>query len=100
VLSDRTISCIISLGYDREVEDVDERAKECYHQLLGSLARNGYYSYRLSIGSMNRMGDKSSEYLKFLQNLKALLDPGGILSPGRYIPERASTSVPIQRIWY
>ena len=88
VLSDRTISCIISLGYDREVEGEDERAKVCYHELLDSLARHGYYSYRLSIGSMNRMGDENSEYVGFLQNMKSLLDPGGILAPGRYIPVR------------
>ena len=98
MLSDRTISCIISLGYDREVEGEDERAKVCYHELLDSLARNGYYSYRLSIGSMNRMGE-NSEYMGFLQDMKTLLDPAGILAPGRYIPERAaktpeSTSIP------
>jgi 4-cresol dehydrogenase (hydroxylating) flavoprotein subunit len=95
VLSDRSISCIISLGYDREVEGEDERARVCYHQLLGALARKGYHSYRLGIGSLSAMGEESSTYNELLQGIKNLVDPDGILAPGRYIPvpERPKSSI-------
>ena len=93
VLNDRTISCIISLGYDREVAGEDGRAKDCYQELLASLAGKGYYSYRLGIGSMNSMADGSSDYSEFLQNIKILLDPAGILAPGRYIPAHTAPNV-------
>lgn len=86
VLNDRTISCIISLGYDREVAGEDERATNCYHELLAGLALRGYHSYRLGIGSMSSMGNADSTYSELLQALKGMLDPTGILAPGRYIP--------------
>ncbi len=89
VLSDRTISCIISLGYDRAVEGEDEKAKRCYHELLNVLAEKGYYSYRLGIDSMNAMGDGTA-YFELLQSVKGLLDPADILAPGRYIPVQAA----------
>ncbi|MCU1238199.1 MAG: linked oxidase domain protein [Candidatus Solibacter sp.] len=86
ILSERTISCVIALGYDREVEGEDERAKSCYDELLAALAAKGYHSYRLSVGSMSAMGDKNSTYSELLRDLKYMIDPKGILSPGRYIP--------------
>jgi len=89
VLSDRAISCIISLGYDREVAGEDEKARRCYHELLSTLARHGYHSYRLGIDSMNAMGADST-YSDFLQDVKHLLDPDGILAPGRYIAPRST----------
>ena len=89
VLSERAISCIISLGYDREIDGEDERAKVCYEDLLANLAQRGYYPYRLTVGSMNAMGEESTNYSCLLQTLKKSLDPNEILAPGRYISDRA-----------
>jgi 4-cresol dehydrogenase (hydroxylating) len=85
-LTDRSLSCIICLTYDREVPGEDERAMACYHDLLANLASAGYYSYRLSIGSMSTMS-RPDAYTDLLQNIKQTLDPNHILSPGRYVPE-------------
>ena len=85
-ITERSLACIISLTYDREVPGEDERAMVCYHDLLESLAANGYHSYRLSIGSMSAMG-RPDAYHRLLQNIKKTLDPNGILSPGRYLSE-------------
>ncbi len=85
VLTDRTLSCIISLSWDREVPNEDERAMACYKELLSQLAREGYHSYRLSVGAMGAMGENST-YQEVLGALKVCLDPKGILAPGRYIP--------------
>jgi 4-cresol dehydrogenase (hydroxylating) len=86
VLSDRTLSCIISLSWDREVPGEDERAMACYKELLSQLAREGYHSYRLSVGAMGAMAGNST-YQEVLEALKVCLDPKGILAPGRYIPQ-------------
>jgi 4-cresol dehydrogenase (hydroxylating) len=85
-LSDRTLACIISLAYDRDMPGEDERAMACHHDLLERLAANGYYSYRLSIGSMSTMSQPGA-YADLLRNIKQTLDPNRILAPGRYVPE-------------
>jgi 4-cresol dehydrogenase (hydroxylating) len=84
VLTDRTLSCILSLSYDRDVAGEDDRAMACYHELLDRLALQGYYSYRLSVGGMRSMGEPNA-YHKLLDSLKHSLDPNDILSPGRYV---------------
>jgi 4-cresol dehydrogenase (hydroxylating) len=91
VLTDRTLSCIISIAYDRHTAGEDDRAMACYRELLASLAQNGYYSYRLSIGAMSAAND-DGEYAAMLRALKDAVDPNGILAPGRYVPERAVSS--------
>ncbi len=84
VLTDRTLSCILALEYDRDVPGEDERAITCYHELLDLLAAQGYYSYRLSIAGMSTLGE-SGTYQHLLSALKHLLDPNQVLSPGRYV---------------
>lgn len=88
VLTDRTLSCIISLAWDRDVPGEDERAMAAYRQLLSRLAASGYHSYRLGVGSMDAMG-AGGPYQDLLQSLKESLDPNGILAPGRYVASRA-----------
>uniref|UniRef100_Q026P1 FAD linked oxidase domain protein n=1 Tax=Solibacter usitatus (strain Ellin6076) TaxID=234267 RepID=Q026P1_SOLUE len=84
VLTDRTLSCILALEYDRDVPGEDKRAITCYLELLDLLAAQGYYSYRLSIAGMSSLGE-SGTYQDLLSSLKHLLDPNQILSPGRYV---------------
>lgn len=88
VITERTLACIVSITYDRHVAGEDERAMACYHDLIAQLAARGFYSYRLSIGSMSAMGEPGT-YTELLQTIKQALDPEGILSPGRYIAARA-----------
>ena len=95
MLTERTLSNIISLTYDRSVEGEDARAFACYKHLLSELAKHGYYPYRLAVGAMNFMED-GSEYGRLLNTIKAALDPNQVLSPGRYLaPQPAPSKVPV-----
>lgn len=85
VLTDRTLSCVISISYDREVPGDDKRAVACYRELVGEFARAGYYSYRLSIGFMAGTMGQPGPYTDLLRKIKQTLDPAGILAPGRYV---------------
>ena len=85
-ISGRTLACIISISYDRTQPGEDERALQCYRTLLEAMAREGYYSYRLGIQSMDA-AVRHDEYGGLLASLKQTLDPNGILSPGRYVPD-------------
>ena len=96
VITDRTLACILSITYDRDLPGEDERAIACYRELLARLAESGYHSYRLSIGGMDAMGQTGS-YMELLQKIKRTLDPNGILAPGRYVsaaaPELAAHAI-------
>jgi 4-cresol dehydrogenase (hydroxylating) flavoprotein subunit len=83
VLTDRTLSCIVSITYDRALPGEDAKASACYSDLLTVLARQGYYSYRLGINGMQAM-DEGNAYGDTLRRLKDALDPNGVLAPGRY----------------
>src|SRR5207244_3468978 len=85
LLTERTIGCVISISYDRDVEGEDEKALHCYEQLLRELNNGGYFPYRLGIQSMAQMNGASG-YNTVLRRLKHALDPHGIISPGRYYP--------------
>ena len=81
--SDRSIICVISLTYDRDVAGEDERAGQCYRELETELAAKGYVPYRLGIQSMDQMNDNGA-YGSLLDAIKRHVDPAGILAPGRY----------------
>jgi 4-cresol dehydrogenase (hydroxylating) len=83
VLTDRTLSCILSLTYDRDVPGEDQRAAACYTGLLDLFASEGYHPYRLAVTAMHAM-DEGNGYSHTLRSLKRTLDPHNILSPGRY----------------
>jgi 4-cresol dehydrogenase (hydroxylating) len=83
LVSDRALTCVVSIGYDRDVPGEDDRALQCYRELVERLIASGYHSYRLGIQSAAEMADKDS-YAALLSTLKQSLDPNGILAPGRY----------------
>lgn len=85
LLTERVLDCIITIGYDRDVEGEDQKALDCYQELMGKLNDAGYYPYRLGIHSMNIMNKGEENYNKLLTKLKTTLDPYNIVSPNRYI---------------
>jgi 4-cresol dehydrogenase (hydroxylating) len=81
--TDRSIICVISLTYDREVPGEDERARKCSDELEAQLAIKGYLPYRLGIQSMNQMNGGGA-HGRMLSAIKKFVDPENILAPGRY----------------
>lgn len=83
LMTERTVGCVVSIIYDRDVPGEDEHAKICHEELLNRLAASGYYPYRLGIQSMAVM-QHAGPFGQFLKRLKRELDPEHILAPGRY----------------
>jgi 4-cresol dehydrogenase (hydroxylating) len=81
--TDRSIICVISLTFDREIPGEDERARRCSRELESELAASGYLPYRLGIQSMDQM-NSSGAHGRLLSAIKNFVDPGNILAPGRY----------------
>ncbi|HET8549813.1 MAG TPA: FAD-binding oxidoreductase [Bryobacteraceae bacterium] len=85
LITERALTCVISISYDRDVPGEDERAMTCHYKLLSALRDNGYHFYRLGIQSM-RCGEHDDTYAELFQRLKLVFDPNAILAPGRYDP--------------
>jgi 4-cresol dehydrogenase (hydroxylating) len=83
LVTERALTCVVSICYDREVPGEDERAMACYRALLQELHACGYHSYRLGIQSADEM-KTDDEYAAVLGGLKQMFDPNGVLAPGRY----------------
>jgi 4-cresol dehydrogenase (hydroxylating) flavoprotein subunit len=83
LVTERALTCVIAINYDREVPGEDAKARACYHELLDVLRVNGYYSYRLGIQATGEM-PQSDTYSAVLRAVKDAFDPNGILAPGRY----------------
>lgn len=83
MLTPRTVSCVVSISYDREIAGQDEQAMACYEELVRRCDRCGYYPYRLGIQSMAHR-NRQDGYSDLIRNLKKTFDPNGILAPGRY----------------
>ena len=83
LITARAASCVISLNYDREVPGEDERALACYDTLARRCTAAGYVPYRLGIVRPPMDGEESCSE-RFLRKLKEMIDPNGVLAPGRY----------------
>jgi 4-cresol dehydrogenase (hydroxylating) len=95
LVTERALTCVVSISYDRDVAGEDARAEACYDALLAALRLEGYHSYRLGLRGMSRIGD--DETARLLAQLKRACDPRGIIAPGRYgidlrLPDGPETS--------
>ena len=96
--TERTLICVITISYDRDVPGEDERALACYRDLSRQLIDAGYPPYRLSIASTDL--DATGEFGNVVRAIKRALDPNGILAPRRYagaVPHEDTRPVVAQR---
>ena len=84
MVTERSLSGVICIAYDRDVPGEDAHAMACYEELFKNLMAAGYYPYRLGIQSMDQLKGTDVQYKKMLQTLKQAFDPNNILAPGRY----------------
>jgi 4-cresol dehydrogenase (hydroxylating) len=85
LLTERSLSCVVSITYDREKPGEDENAMRCYLALQAELESEGYYSYRRATPALPST-DAGSSYASLLKKIRTALDPADILAPGRYVP--------------
>jgi 4-cresol dehydrogenase (hydroxylating) len=83
LISPRSVNCVISITYDRDVPGEDDRALRCYKALAEKCTSAGYFPYRLGIASMQD-AETPDTHAAFLRHLRSYTDPAGILAPGRY----------------
>jgi FAD/FMN-containing dehydrogenase len=83
-LSERCFDSSVPLLFDRESPTETEAAQRCYEALLEEGRTLGFLPYRVAIQGMDWLTRGPSTYWDVVAELKAALDPAGILAPGRY----------------
>jgi 4-cresol dehydrogenase (hydroxylating) flavoprotein subunit len=86
-LSDRCFDSTVPLLFDKEDAERTRCAHACLKSLLESGRVRGFMPYRLGLGSMVHVSGTQSPFMDLAVRIKRALDPRGIISPGRYIPE-------------
>lgn len=82
--SERTFTLLPMLVFDRDVPGADERALACHDAMLRELAARGHLPERLALPAMEALPSARDDHGRLLARLIELLDPAGILAPGRY----------------
>lgn len=82
--TERTVYLFPLVVYDRDVAGEDARARACHDALLAELAALGYLPFRLGIQSMRALPPSNDDFGAVLRRIRQVLDPHGIIAPGRY----------------
>lgn len=83
-VTERSIFMTAAIIYDREVSGDDERAQAAAQDLTHTMMRAGYTLGRLTTLNMDVLSQAQAGSQKLQARIKAALDPGHILAPGRY----------------
>jgi len=83
LLTARSVYCVTSICYDRDISGEDVRATACHREVADWCGKEGYFPYRLGLASMDQMG-RNTGFGRLLEGIRQTVDPGGILAPGRY----------------
>ncbi len=86
LLNERSMVAVMNVSFDKSVADDVDRALACYHTVTDALIEAGYIPYRSSLAGMGHIAPEGDMFWEVARDIKASLDPAGILAPGRYIP--------------
>jgi len=81
--SPRCLLSYISLAYDRSGPAADENAIAAYRDLLAMAEGRGLAPYRLANGAAHAVNRPASALTRYIEEVRRIGDPAGILSPGR-----------------
>jgi len=80
------VDSTIPIVFDRENQQAVADAHNCLKELVSEGLKKGFVPYRLNIDQQQYLLDKNSDFWQTTNQLKSVLDPNQILSPGRYNP--------------
>lgn len=83
-----SLETVITLAFDKRVEGQTSKAHACNVELHEVLKRDGYFPYRVGINLMDQVVDSEDVYWRTVRDVKMMLDPNGIIAPGRYCPDK------------
>ncbi len=86
LITERAMVSVITISYDRDDQNECKRAQECYDAFFSLIMSQGYAPYRTNIHTMKKLAEGSQTFWEITKEIKSVLDPEGIIAPGRYQP--------------
>ncbi len=87
LITERAMVSVMSICYDKHSPSESQKALDCYAELFDSLLSAGFVPYRSSTHSMHKLAQSSETFWDVSSQIKQVLDPDGIIAPGRYQPQ-------------
>jgi 4-cresol dehydrogenase (hydroxylating) len=84
-LDTRVLEAVISIGFDRRDAERTTAAHRCLDALHRTYIASGLPPYRVGIDSMHHVVRDGDSFWCTVRELERVLDPQGIIAPGRYI---------------
>lgn len=84
LMSDKALEGVVSIDFRRADPASVAAAHGCIRDLNIAYLEAGFTPYRIDIGNMDLIADTADPFWRTANALKRLLDPRGILAPGRY----------------
>ena len=86
LITERAMVSVITISYDKDDPGECKRAQECYDAFFSLIMAQGYVPYRTNIHTMKKLAERSQTFWEITKKIKSVLDPEGIIAPGRYQP--------------
>lgn len=86
LITERAMVSVITIAYDKDDPGECKKAQECYDAFFNLIMAQGYVPYRTNIHTMKNLADRSQTFWEITKDIKSVLDPQGIIAPGRYQP--------------
>jgi len=83
-LNDRLFDSTVPIIFERDQPSAVAAAQACYSELLHSGKAQGWFPYRVGVGTMATLTSMQTHSSAFHKRLKAGLDPHSLVAPGRY----------------
>ena len=84
MVTDHSLEAVINMAFDRTNPEQVKAAHECTDKLNKDFIQQGFPPYRVGTQAMLSILDKDDTYWQTVRDMKKILDPNNIISPGRY----------------
>ncbi len=86
LLNERSMTAILNVAFDKRRSEECAASAACYGEVMAAFREHGFIPYRLGPAGLDHWTDPGDPFWSAACQIKAALDPHGILAPGRYIP--------------
>ncbi|MCF7816842.1 MAG: FAD-binding oxidoreductase [Kiritimatiellales bacterium] len=84
LMNTKAMEGVVSLAFDRRDAAQTAKAHACIQEMEARYMEQGYPPYRVGINSMHLVVHENDPFWRTVRDLKKVLDPNGIIAPGRY----------------
>ncbi len=84
MINERSMICVSNIAFDKAVPEEHGLADRCYAELWDALLAGGFVPYRTGPTGFAKLSSAGDATWQVLGQIKQVVDPQGVISPGRY----------------